>query len=488
MYGNKLETNRAFSFRGELLQFYAAARLYWPLIVSIGLFFGWLLSFPMRGPLFYGLIGGRDVSPTSITTLALAGLVSGFIIAGLTGYYHRRGLAWLSLGSVPCAAISWLITGSRDEFWPFSFLVLGLFAGMAIIGWAYTFAASVPARQRGHVFSLAAALSNIVLYLVILFLNEGIDHVILLRACGILGLGMIVLVLAKRDAAPEVQPAVTPPGITGKESFRAFQLLPFIFAINAVGGLMYALVENLSSPPSGTIGYYSLVPYIVFLFLAGFLADRLGRRINAILGAIAVGVGFMCLGIFTGELQFFFVQTFLVGGYAFIDVFIWVIGADLARGRNVTLVYTILFATNILAILTGVLLAEQIGEAASGSEVLGVSMAGLFSLVSLLFIIRFRENYHYRLQLKSRAQAFEDMVTAIKLTPRETSVAKLLLDGADTREILKELVIAPDTLKSHLRNIYRKAGVKNRLEFTMAVLNNVSGPDAGAEELKTANQ
>jgi DNA-binding CsgD family transcriptional regulator len=279
-----------------------------------------------------------------------------------------------------------------------------------------------------------------------------------------------------------VQPAVTPPGITGKESFRAFQLLPFIFAINAVGGLMYALVENLSSPPSGTIGYYSLVPYIVFLFLAGFLADRLGRRINAILGAIAVGVGFMCLGIFTGELQFFFVQTFLVGGYAFIDVFIWVIGADLARGRNVTLVYTILFATNILAILTGVLLAEQIGEAASGSEVLGVSMAGLFSLVSLLFIIRFRENYHYRLQLKSRAQAFEDMVTAIKLTPRETSVAKLLLDGADTREILKELVIAPDTLKSHLRNIYRKAGVKNRLEFTMAVLNNVSGPDVGTEE------
>ncbi len=482
MHVSNLETGAELSFRGELLQFYAAARLYWPLIISIGLFFGWLLSFPMRGPLYYSLVEGRNTGATSLTVLALTGLITGFIIAGIAGYYHRRGLAWFSLSSLPCALLSWIITGVDESLWAFPFLTMGIFAGMAIIGWVYTFASSVPAGQRGHVFSLAAALSNLVLYLIILLLEQRMDYVILLRVCSILGLGMVVLVLVYRNTAQSVQGTTAPPGTLEKKNFRAFQLLPFIFAIYAVGGLMYGLVENLSSPPSGPIGYYSLVPYIFFLFLAGYLADRVGRRLNAILGAIAIGAGFMFLGIFTGSIQFFFVQTFLVGGYAFADVFIWVIGADLARDRKIPLVYTVLLSTNIMAILTGVLLAENIRKAASGSETLTVSMAGLFSLVSLLFIIRFRENYHLQIQVKNRARAFEDLVSAIKLTPRETSVARLLLDGADTRKILEELVIAPDTLKTHLRNIYRKAGVKNRLEFTMAVLNNVSGPDAGTEE------
>ncbi len=43
------------------------------------------------------------------------------------------------------------------------------------------------------------------------------------------------------------------------------------------------------------------------------------------------------------------------------------------------------------------------------------------------------------------------------------------------------LVIAPDTLKSHLRNLYRKVGVRNRVEFTLLAIKEYSSPSDSGE-------
>ena len=50
-------------------------------------------------------------------------------------------------------------------------------------------------------------------------------------------------------------------------------------------------------------------------------------------------------------------------------------------------------------------------------------------------------------------------------TRSEQRVAKLLGDGLTYQEIADELVISFHTVKKHVQNIYRKCGVKNRLQF-----------------------
>ncbi len=51
------------------------------------------------------------------------------------------------------------------------------------------------------------------------------------------------------------------------------------------------------------------------------------------------------------------------------------------------------------------------------------------------------------------------------LTRQETEIALLLLKGQKDRNICSMLFITQNTLKYHLRNIYRKTGTANRLEL-----------------------
>ncbi|MDZ4133820.1 MAG: helix-turn-helix transcriptional regulator, partial [Dethiobacteria bacterium] len=51
------------------------------------------------------------------------------------------------------------------------------------------------------------------------------------------------------------------------------------------------------------------------------------------------------------------------------------------------------------------------------------------------------------------------------LTAREIGIVKLLLQGYSNKQIADTLFISEDTLKTHLRNIYRKYGVHKKSEL-----------------------
>ena len=56
------------------------------------------------------------------------------------------------------------------------------------------------------------------------------------------------------------------------------------------------------------------------------------------------------------------------------------------------------------------------------------------------------------------------------LTERERAVLRELVDGRSNREIAAALFIGESTVKTHLRNIYDKLGVSNRVQAVGAVL------------------
>ena len=57
-----------------------------------------------------------------------------------------------------------------------------------------------------------------------------------------------------------------------------------------------------------------------------------------------------------------------------------------------------------------------------------------------------------------------------QLTPRETEVLKLIVEGRGTSDIAEELHIAKSTARSHIQSVLVKTGVHNRLQVaTLAV-------------------
>lgn len=51
------------------------------------------------------------------------------------------------------------------------------------------------------------------------------------------------------------------------------------------------------------------------------------------------------------------------------------------------------------------------------------------------------------------------------LTKREHTILKLLMEGKENAAICDELTISVNTLKKHILNIYRKLGIKNRVQM-----------------------
>ncbi len=67
-----------------------------------------------------------------------------------------------------------------------------------------------------------------------------------------------------------------------------------------------------------------------------------------------------------------------------------------------------------------------------------------------------------REHLRARAEAALEV-----LTPREREVARLTVRGYTNRQIAQALVISPETVKTHLRNLLGKFGLPSKAELRL---------------------
>ncbi len=62
-----------------------------------------------------------------------------------------------------------------------------------------------------------------------------------------------------------------------------------------------------------------------------------------------------------------------------------------------------------------------------------------------------------------------EAASSCRLTPREREIFELLAYGRNSHYIESALSISPNTVKTHLRNIYNKMGVSNQQELLSKV-------------------
>ena len=58
------------------------------------------------------------------------------------------------------------------------------------------------------------------------------------------------------------------------------------------------------------------------------------------------------------------------------------------------------------------------------------------------------------------------IIDDLQLSKRETEIVELIICGLKNKEIADKLFITLQTVKDHNKNIYRKTGVRNRVELT----------------------
>ena len=93
------------------------------------------------------------------------------------------------------------------------------------------------------------------------------------------------------------------------------------------------------------------------------------------------------------------------------------------------------------------------GQAASWAGAVSLSAALLFLLTSL----RSRRTYEVSVP---KAVGPEDIF--VGLTPREYEIAMLVVEGCSNKEIGERLNISEQTVRSHLKNVYKQTGLSDR--------------------------
>lgn len=73
----------------------------------------------------------------------------------------------------------------------------------------------------------------------------------------------------------------------------------------------------------------------------------------------------------------------------------------------------------------------------------------------------------YRLAPSGSTEEFErneEAMSYLRISSRENEVLELLARGCSNREIAEALFVSPNTVKTHLSNVYEKLGVSRRTQ------------------------
>jgi DNA-binding CsgD family transcriptional regulator len=449
---------------------------HWPLIISLGLLLMWLYLFPFQGSVVWELTAGLAVNAHPLMALFLTGTVAGLLTGAWLSYRFPHLTVWLSLAALPGMAASALLMEIPERFWWLVFIALGFLTGVMLLTWGYYYITTVPADRKTRLLAAGALLSG-VFSLALHFLTAPLSprHVIIVFSLVLAGLP--VFAIWKYRQNPHVdKPEAAAAGDTEPKPLTLRTAWPYgviIGIASLVSGLTQVVIHYSLEGNGITWLLPGWIPFFLLLLCAGSIGDRKGLRRIAYIGVAMTGVGLMAAGFLRLTVRLFVIQGLASTGYAFLDTFSWVVPAALAGGSKKVFTYAGFMSVYMLANLTGVLIGSRIIDTGDDIELITISLSGLLVIVSMLFVTRLKGPAVTAVTAAAAPAA--DIETALaarfNLTKREREIARLLLAGASTGEIQEKTFIADTTLKSHLRNIYRKAGVRNRLELTLGLLN-----------------
>lgn len=244
----------------------------------------------------------------------------------------------------------------------------------------------------------------------------------------------------------------------------------------AAGVLYMSLFMLAAAPAFASVGIVvGQVAAVVLLFATlVFLRLDFNRFIYKVAFSF-VAVGFLLLAVMPEQPVFGVIV--LAAGFCYLDLVLWSLGACLMKnmGLPATWVASCPGAALFFGAVFGGLVANAFlaGQSLPDAAMLA-SFVACFLFAAALFLSS-GSNLKYgwgtvlpgegSFEEGSLADAVRFVATERDITQRESEVMLLLVEGKTRRAICEELTVSPDTVKTHVRAVYRKLGVHSQQEL-----------------------
>ena len=281
-----------------------------------------------------------------------------------------------------------------------------------------------------------------------------------------------------------------PPGAARAITFN-WSLLILPALVGMTNGLMSAVLEARQEAGGYAIFGMSIAELLVGLALLDAsrrLSDRFGAAHIYAAALVPIVAGVALASVDT--VPVWVSATVNELGFAAFYFFMIVYWGDLARRvdwpvvRMYALGYLVFQASQLPGLALGGLAAGPLGHPLSA--LLPIAFVLAFFVVVLLVFNDSRSPLHQWLAAGEPAETGDEIPVACSelarrfaLTPREHEVLGLLARGRTAAYIGRSLGIAPDTAKTHIRSIYRKADVHTQQELIELIDETVDGTTRG---------
>jgi DNA-binding CsgD family transcriptional regulator len=482
-------------------------------IVAFALFSSWLLAFSFQGPILHSLAAAHDYDLSRLSFLGTALTCLGLYLAPRFVRdmgEAKRGMLWLF---IVCAGFSVVFFFRPTFLWGIAQAATSFAGGVCVAAWGYYFRIASPRGRRMEAAADMIVLSHIPmigLSLTAVYVSGRVAlalSIVMIACAYILTLrlpstddrqpateGYTSSTNGRAASADRVTPrteAPTPAATSHDEGevqttslFTSLAFLcVFIVVVTINSGLMYQVMSPSYAHLTGLVSWYWAVPYLVAMWLIRRMPKAIDSTYILYVAMAMIGLAFVGFGsLDRGPISYLIVNTLMMGACGVYDLYWWsILGEMLDLHHNPAMILGVGLGANVL----GVLLGGLIGAAVEASSVSVSAIA--FAVVCTALIIL--PPAHKRLASVVRTGIFlanhagavaaepvsrtvveqappkSDLLKV--LSERENQVASLLLQGRTYRLIAKELYISENTVKSYVKGIYSKLGIRNRTELVL---------------------
>ena len=227
----------------------------------------------------------------------------------------------------------------------------------------------------------------------------------------------------------------------------------------------------------------------VLVFFVVVFARRRASTVYRV-GLLAMIAGFMMMSFLFGTSAFWVSGAIIISGYTILDLLIWVAFSQIAHAQSrdplktIALMRLLSILCYVVGAAAGIMLvgndATMHGNVAAETTVVGylVVIATVLLLSSedmWMLFGRARPDLTGDDRVRQEAR-LNEWFEGIGLTAREREIAALLAYGRTQPWIAERLNISENTVGTHVRHIYQKAGVHDRQQF----IDHVFAPDQSA--------
>lgn len=250
--------------------------------------------------------------------------------------------------------------------------------------------------------------------------------------------------------------------IVNSELIKIFIL---IYLLKISEGVLYSNVPNYYQ--ASTFAYFYVLPYL--LAIAIIILILRSSRFNVMSQLIAFSICFIGIGSMLPMLNNGMLNSVMIHfSYGFLDVIIWGILISFCFVySNFIIGISLIMASHMMGILTGGLISDVVNP---HNTIMIVLVCAFIAVLFLPGLNKFMFSDILNKQLE--IDKYNRLVEKIRkkdnyniLTNREKEVLELIILKKKYAEVAQELHITETTVKTHIKHIFSKIGVKNKKEL-----------------------